>query len=283
MSYKYTYPSIEYVLATGHYPEPCRKSVRHHPTFFPAPPVQVFHIAYGHVPVFIPLPSATYGYSTHTRRHVHNGAFWPRNRSFTVTVPSSVANKNLLSRTTSSESIATPLEPSSRTAMGVSVMTMTMTSTRADAASFETTSIDTFAAFDDHDTRSGKGVDEHVDASSLPSDEMSESSRNESDVETMPPLHWRTIADEENRLEESAPREAQHQVPSSSQIEEQNPKDNARALHVNKPQVRALSNSSAHNTNSAAAGSSTKLADRQHASQTMLAAVRRRRGLPVRA
>jgi len=105
MFYKYTYPSIEYVLATGHYPEPCRKNVRHHPTFFSTPPVQVFHIAHGHIPVFLPLPPSYSSSRLHSRSPSEYAAatFQPRNRSFTVTVPHSVANKKLPTRNSSSE------------------------------------------------------------------------------------------------------------------------------------------------------------------------------------
>src|ERR1700748_2507378 len=105
MSYKYVYPSIEYVLATGHYPDPCRKHVRHHPTFFHAPPVQVFHVAHGHIPVFLPLvrnllflsfssesqdlcstrQPPSYGYSKRHPDPEHALVNRPRNRCFTVT------------------------------------------------------------------------------------------------------------------------------------------------------------------------------------------------------
>lgn len=117
MSYKYVYPSIEYVLATGHYPEPLRKHVRRHPTFFRAPPVQVFHVAHGHIPVFVPLPPS-YGSS---RRHGDDSDAAsvprPRNKCFTVTIPSSVANKNLPPRNTTQKKV----ELASPT-MGTSVM-----------------------------------------------------------------------------------------------------------------------------------------------------------------
>jgi len=187
MSYKYTYPSIEYVLATGHYPEPARKSARHHPIFFPAPPAQVFHIAHGHIPVFIPLPPS-YGYSTPTpnsRIHSENAAvFRPGNRCFTVTVPSSVTNKNLLSRNQSF------IEPMSRK-MGSSVMTMNVkTVNNKDRDSLPTRSV--------HKT-SKLGVEismKDVSAVGAPGassrdisnkqSNMSESSLFKSDVETMP-------------------------------------------------------------------------------------------------
>ena len=54
---KWTYPTIGFVLATAHYPERYREATRHHPTYYPAEPVQLFHLARGHIPIMIPAVS----------------------------------------------------------------------------------------------------------------------------------------------------------------------------------------------------------------------------------
>ena len=54
---KWTYPSIRFVLATAHYPERYREATRNHPAYYPAEPVQLFHLARGHIPIMIPAVS----------------------------------------------------------------------------------------------------------------------------------------------------------------------------------------------------------------------------------